>query len=148
MYIDHFSWINLCSPSLADDRCYLHVLLYAVAWLLSGVVNTLPLLQREQTSQDTITSIISFHGWVHGRTWDWPFLSWYRCWWCPAGRLCSCRSWGVQSVPSRSAPPCGSPSSAQTLGSRTATQPGRPRVKVCSAYMYCLIYVSLATNLE
>lgn len=54
MYIYHFGWINQCSPSLADDWCYLHMLLYAVAWLLPGVVNTLPLLQREQSSQEMI----------------------------------------------------------------------------------------------
>lgn len=33
-------------PSLADDRRYLHVLLYTVTRLLPGKINALPLLDR------------------------------------------------------------------------------------------------------
>lgn len=57
-----------------------------------------------------------------GWTWNRPFLSLCRCWWCPAGQLCSCRSWEVRSVPFRSTPPCGSPSCVRMLGSRTGRE--------------------------
>lgn len=106
-------------PSLPNDRRYLHMLLDAVAWLLSGVVNTLPFLQEVGNRKTIILGPGLEWGVWEGWVQDWLFLFWCRCWWYPAGQLCSCRSWEVQSILSRSAPPCGSPSSARMLGSHT-----------------------------
>lgn len=42
------------SPSLSDDRYYLHVLLDTVSVFLSGMVNSLPLLKMERKHHYTV----------------------------------------------------------------------------------------------
>ena len=46
----------LHSPSLSDDRYYLHVLLYVVSIFLFGMVNSLPLLKMEHKHHYTVCS--------------------------------------------------------------------------------------------
>lgn len=110
------TWLTLLGRWLVLSS---HAVVYCP--LISFWHNKCPAIPSETTGQSGYEMLSDLTDRLDGDEWvqDWPFLFWYSCWWCPADQLCSCHSWEVQSVLSRSIPLCDSPSSVQMLDSRT-----------------------------